>query len=429
MPPPGGGVVDHHAIPRTDPFSWTMGGQTWQSNGWLWGLLLWALWSIGGVAAIAALKPVFVVASGMSIRWSSRTLGAPAGPAMVGALVGTAATFPFLVERPQLASFLLAPIALALAHRALGGHRPWAWTAGVVGLFAVWANLHSVALSGVPLVGALAFGAAFDQRQSRTAAPWLRATTITAAAAAGTLVNPWGVGLWTHAAEVRSASRGYISEWEPLWRTGTGGWIALLIVVGVVALAVRLGALRRMALFLPLVGTGVLAIDAIRSFPVFAVVAATTVPVLMTAGRPLNADRRRMLAVGTVAALVLAVVVAVPRVASTGRPSDETPVASTEALPAGCRVLNDYRFGNWVMFARPDVPVSDDGRNDLYGIDDPRGPFLTDPAQAQALPQWAAQNGVNCVLASPESPAKPALVAAGWREVANDGNAVALVKG
>ena len=99
------------------------------------------------------------------------------------------------------------------------------------------------------------------------------------------------------------------------------------------------------------------------------------------------------------------------------------------ALPSGCRLLNDYGFGNWVMFDRPDVPVSDDGRNDLYGTDTTRDRLITDPAAATGLPAWAAANGVTCVLVRPSSPAVGVLTGSGWVVAARDGNAVALVPG
>jgi hypothetical protein len=420
-------VVDHHAIARSDPFSWTVAGRPWQSNGWLWGVLLWGVWSLGRFAAVALLKPLYVITSGVLLRWSAGVLGASRSAAMVGALVGTVATFPFVVERPQLASYLAAPVALAFTHLLLTRARWWAWALALFALFALWTNLHSVALSGVPLVAAVGLGLAADRRRDRAVRPWLLAGMATVASALGTLVNPWGAQLWTHAAEVRRISRGSISEWEPLWNRGTGGLAALVIVVVVVIAAVRLGALRRLELLAPLVLAALLAADAIRSFPVFAVVAATVVPPLVPVGSPLSADRRRLLSVGAAAALVLALVVALPRAPSTTDPSDTTPVDPVAALPSGCRLLNDYAFGNWVMFDRPDVPVSDDGRNDLYGTDTTRDRLIADPSAASELPTWTAANGVTCLLVRPSSPAIGVLTVSGWVVAGRDGNAVAVV--
>jgi len=151
------------------------------------------------------------------------------------------------------------------------------------------------------------------------------------------------------------------------------------------------------------------------------------VPPLVPAGRPLSAERERLLSVGALAALVIALVITVPRASATTDPDPETPVQPVAALPSGCRVLNDYAFGNWLMFDRPDVPVSDDGRNDLYGTYAERWQLLTDPTTAQTLPEWVTARGVDCALVRPDSPARQVLIGAGWRVVGEDGNAVALV--
>jgi hypothetical protein len=420
-------VVDNHAIPRTDPFSWTVAGQPWQSNGWLWGVLLWIVWSIGGMAAIAFLKPIYVVVSGLATRWSATTLGATPNAAMVGALGGIAATFPFLVERPQLASFVAAPLCLGVTHRVLTLTRWWPWLVALMLLFAVWTNLHSVALTGVVLVAALAAGRVIDQRRARSLRAWLAAAGVTVAAAVGTLVNPWGIELWTHGAEVRRVSKGAISEWAALWDSGTGGWVGLALVIAAVATALRLGGLRRLELLAPLLVAAGFAVDAIRAFPVFAVVAAAVLPPLFPARSPLSSDRLRLLTVGAVTALAIAIVISLPRVASTSDPADATPVGPVAALPSGCRLLNDYAFGNWIMFDRPDVPVSDDGRNDLYGRDDERELLIRDPDIAAGLPAWANERQVDCVLLEPTSPAVDVLLENGWRVAGEDGTAVALV--
>ena len=47
--------------------------------------------------------------------------------------------------------------------------------------------------------------------------------------------------------------------------------------------------------------------------------------------------------------------------------SPEFPSVAAAALPGGCRLLNEYNDGGYLILVRPDVPVSQDGRNDLYG--------------------------------------------------------------
>ncbi len=61
-------IVDNRAVPWSDPLTWTFAGSPWQSNGWLWGVLLSAVLWAGGFAGMAAIKPLMVVAIGLSIR-------------------------------------------------------------------------------------------------------------------------------------------------------------------------------------------------------------------------------------------------------------------------------------------------------------------------------------------------------------------------
>ena len=416
-------VVENSAIPRTDPFSWTSAGEPWQSNGWLWGVLLWGAWSIGTFAAIAVLKPLFVVLLAVVLRTGARAMGSREGPAAVASLVGVLAVFPWLVERPQLASYLLAPVVTVLAARAPGARRPWLSAIAVFAVTAAWVNLHSVALSAIPVIAAAGAGAVWDaRRDGPIARPLVAAGSVVAAAVLGTLVNPWGVGVWTHAVEVRSQSSGTISEWEPLWRSGAAGWLLLGAIGVCLVVAHRWGASRRLAVALPLLATAVMAVDAIRSVPVFVVVAAVLLPALTPASSR-SIVRPQVLDVGAVALLVVALVLAVPRVASTGEPAAGTPVAATSSLPSGCRLLNDYRFGNWVMWDRPDVPVSDDGRNDLHGDTSTLDGWLR--GGPDAVEQLTAA-GVDCVLVAPDAALVDDLTPAGWEVVGRDGSAVAL---
>ncbi len=76
----------------------------------------------------------------------------------------------------------------------------------------------------------------------------------------------------------------------------------------------------------------------------------------------------------------------------------------------------------------PDVPVSDDGRNDLYGTDTTRDRLVTDPDRAAELRAWVVANDVDCALVRPGSPAVGALTDAGWAVAADDGVAVSLVR-
>jgi hypothetical protein len=338
-------------------------------------------------------------------------------------VAGVLAVLPWVVERPQLASFVLAPIVLLLAQRAATLRAPLPSIAGLFVVFALWANLHSAALSGVAIVAAVGVGAVLDDRRGHRAATAARAAAALVAAGLGTLLTPFGVSLWTHAAEVRRASAGSISEWEPLWSSGPVGWVWLGVVFVACGAALRTGA-RRLTIVLPLLATALLAVDAIRSVPTFVAVAAVVLPAVAGPVTSPLSRRTDLARVATVALLAVAVVIAAVRAPTTADPADDTPVAATDALPEGCRLLNDYRFGNWVMFDRPGILVSDDGRNDLHGDTSAFDRLVAgEPGSVERI----AELDIDCVLVSSQTPLVGELTGGGWLVAGNDGIAVAMV--
>jgi hypothetical protein len=77
-----------------------------------------------------------------------------------------------------------------------------------------------------------------------------------------------------------------------------------------------------------------------------------------------------MLTQAAVAVLAIAVVAAIFNLPSFGRPDPaHYPSAAIKAIPSGCNVFNEYNLGGLVILERPDVRVSIDSRNDLYGAE------------------------------------------------------------
>jgi hypothetical protein len=431
-------VLDHRAVPRVDPFSWTFSGRPWQSNGWAWGVVLWLSHEVGGQALAAGLKPLLVVAAGVATVWASRTFGTRQVPAFVSAPVALVLITPWITDRPQLVSFVLFPLTLGVAHLAnrRGGWGGW-WLLATGVLFAAWVNLHSVALFGVMAIGALEAGAVLDRirrerpRQVASVVELLLGPALLVVVAFGaTLVNPWGFGLYRHSAEVRRLSAATISEWYPLVRSGAVAIIPVAVAVAVVAVIVVAGRGRRSAeLILPLALTAGLTVDAIRNAPFFVLGAAVLALPMLPRWSPAVARRRDLVVVGVLAALVITLILAVPRAARSGDTGPNIADAATAALPAGCQLRNDYRLGGYALWARSDVLVSADGRNDLYGLEGyEQNAWFEDPDEAVRAPADFRAEGTDCVLATPDSPVVAALVGDGWRVVGRDRTGVALAR-
>ncbi len=438
-------VVEHAEVPRTDPLSWTAAGQPWLSNGWLFGVAAWEAHQVAGLGGIAALTPLLVLAIGAAGGFAAAGLGAGRRGASFAAVSAAGGSLFFAEARPHMASYACFLLVIGTAARAGADlDRPWRWVAATFGVQLLWANLHSVAPFGVVAAAVVAAGAWWAQRSTRAL---LGAGAVVLAAALGTAATPFGLEPLRHASEVRAASRDVITEWFPLWRLSPADPPVLLFLAVVVLAAVVVvrtgGVRRRPELVLLLAGFAALSVDANRTVGFLVQAAAVALPALhfgagadagagtgVAAGdRPLPADRLRFLEVGALGLLACGLVVAALALPSVGEPDPGVPVAATAALPAGCRILNDRHAGGWVLLRRPDVPVSNDGRNDLYGqagYDRQITWFLPDsPGGSTAtLDRW----GVTCVLFLDANPASAALERAGWRRLPAKGPGFVLVR-
>ncbi|GER22204.1 hypothetical protein NCCP1664_07010 [Zafaria cholistanensis] len=170
-------------------------------------------------------------------------------------------------------------------------------------------------------------------------------------------------------------------------------------LVGLAALAV---AVRRgdavFAAALAVAACGSLA--AVRILPVLLLLA---LPVLASfASRPAvleYATSRRLLTQAAAGGLAAAVALTAVHLPSLGRPDPaKYPTAAIDAIPSGCRLFNDYLLGGLVLLEQPDVPVSLDSRNDLYGEDHVKRSLLVLDGQGD-LEEGLA--GAGCVLVLP----------------------------
>ena len=139
-----------------------------------------------------------------------------------------------------------------------------------------------------------------------------------------------------------------------------------MLAAGLVALAMSVR--RRDPVFVgALVVSTAGAVTALRILPILVLL---SIPVLASAGPFTRYARSRwhILSVGVVCLVGVIAVVAVPSLGHIGRPDPATyPRAVVRAIPSGCHVYNDYLQGGYILLERPDVAVSLDSRNDVYG--------------------------------------------------------------
>ena len=359
-------TIDHRDIPAVDTFSWTMHGKPWALNSWGFDVLAAIAYRIGSLPAVAWLCAGFAMAVAGLALLLARRLGA--NPVVAGAVLMAVSPFivGWLTARPQLVDYIALPALIMLLWKITGGSSR-GWSVAMVGLLSVlWVNLHAASLFGVVITGCCA-ALLLPWRTTRTSGFWCLGAA--AAGLAGSFLNPYGVGIIAQTEQVRAASAGLIVEWQHA--NPASPLQDLSLALGLLALV--LAARRRDAvLFTTLAISEVGAVIAIRflpfvvltALPVFAAWVSHPSPAIARYAR----SRRVMFRRCGLAGLAAFAIVAAPSLAHIGRPDlAKYPVSIARDIPAGCRLFNTDLIGGYIILARPDVLVSLDTRNTLYG--------------------------------------------------------------
>jgi hypothetical protein len=359
-------IMAHHSIPATDTFSWTMHGKAYSQNSWGFDVLAAIAYRLGGLPGAAILCALITLGMIALVLALARALGATATAAAIALLLAAPLLVGWLTARPQLIDYTAVP-ALILLLRAIERQR-LRWSAvALTGLVAVvWINLHTAALLAVAIAGA---SAAVLFVLSRRDSRWRFALAAAAAAAVGCLANPYGIGVLHQASQVQSVSSATITEWAPF--DPASPMQDLMMAAGLAALVIawrRREAVLLAALVVCLAGS----VEAVRFQPFVVILAmpllAAFVSVPPDPIRRYLTSRRVMFQRCGAVGMAGLVVLAAPSLTHIGRPDPSTyPTGLVTQIPRGCRLFTTDLIGSYVILARPDVLVSLDGRNNLYG--------------------------------------------------------------
>jgi hypothetical protein len=418
-------ILDQRAIPTHDAYSWTMHGKPWQLNSWLYDLVVGMANRLAGRGLVSALTMIAFVALGVISYRLCRRAGARPWPSLAASVPVIFLFGPFIFERPQVISYLLFAAVLVLAPPALSGSNRA--LAALCAAVAFWSNLHLAFSIGVLLTGLFAAGTIVNDHRVK------RAITVVGIVAASGLANPYGFNAYASAFKVRRASQ-IIVEWQH----ANPGEVRDIVLLGLAALALaalwRTGRWRRLDHVLPVIVLTALTADAIRNGPYLLLAIA---PELALGASTLTLPRvrawfrvrRTPLLHGAILGLIILAFAALGSLKNPRGPQPATfPVRATKAIPAGCRLLNEYDQGGYIIQQRwPQVLVSQDGRNDLYGESRLVDQLHVLRGDAKAI-QWLDQQQVDCVLARPSRPIIKQLVAADWRRLASDQSGILMVR-
>lgn len=316
-------IVEHRALPATDPFALASERQEWINGEWLFEIGAYALHQLVGLSGLSIARALLAAAIfTLAYVLSGRSLAVTAV-----SFAGAMQTFDF---RPSGLALLFLPLAITAR----------SWIAHAV-IAAFWINVHPSALLA-PGIALLA---------TRRVAP-------TVASAAGLLLNPHGWRAITaplHLMSLVSTGEFVNAEWLP---SGVTRFPLLYLCIGGAAVffIARREEWWRVLLF---AGLAYLAVRHVRHQGLFFV----ALPLLVQ-----RFEMRRSLAFAAAAAAVA--IVAVTTDHTLGVPPGRFPVTSVARLQATGlpgNIYNPDQLGGYLIWSfYPDRRVLTDGRNELH---------------------------------------------------------------
>jgi hypothetical protein len=244
-------LLTHHAIPRTELFSYTAHGVEWIYP-ILSGAIFYLLYQVGGYASISWFCAWACVGCAAILIYK-RSFWAIALAVLAVPVLASE-----IMPRASLFTMLLFTCFARLLLEHYEDHRAPLWL--LPPLMILWVNLHTGFIAGLALIAAYllveVLEIPFPSRRLaavlrlKSALPWLIATAL------ATILNPWGTRIFVAISRQQSALQwqsAFLEEWQPVqfanalqelnWRTpDSARW--WLLVLGLVLAAVFLWRLR-----------------------------------------------------------------------------------------------------------------------------------------------------------------------------------------
>jgi len=362
----GRSILDGGALPAMEQFSWLTGASPVVLHSWLWDALIGVADRLGGPTGMSLLGLPFLAVI-VALTWLlTGTVSRDVAPipratlVLIAMLAGVA----FWGSRGSTldVAFVLGTALVVARYLDVGSTRPL-WALPVIGL--LWANLHG---SGVPAFGVCLLAAIVALLLANRLGDWPRRSVrpialVAVGAGAATVLNPYGLRLWTYPLDrgVASAFATEIVEWRPPDLGAPELFVfRLLIPVSLFVLWWARARSPHPFIILLVAGWTFVALAVARFVPIAGVLLAVAIaPALST--RPVvedtpaaSIDRRLLLIPSALLAVVVLLIgwSFIAPDAQTAAIAHREPVASVEVLQsADCpgRMLASYEWGGYVI--------------------------------------------------------------------------------
>src|SRR5258708_10685337 len=280
-------ILDHHAVPHTDLYSFSKPGAPWFAWEWLSDVIDAALFRVGGLKGVVLPAGVLIAFFGTTLirrilRRGAQRSDAHLFVALVVALLGVGAASIHFLARPHVYTLVFLSLSMWMIETDRDGsaapRRIWL----LIPLAALWTNLHGGFLVLIAILGLTAAGAFLEALFSEAPLrakdwrPTVRYGALTAGCALVSLANPYGWGLHRHVFEYLGSDwiQNVIQEFQsPSFRHENMKQFEVLLFVCLIA-AGELLRRRRFAEGLWIVFFAYMSLASARHVPVFVAVSA-----------------------------------------------------------------------------------------------------------------------------------------------------------
>jgi len=440
-------ILNHHAVPRHDLYSFSKPGAAWYAWEWLTDVIDASLYRWAGLKGVvltaAAVIATFALTLIRRMVWRRVHIIV----AMIVALVGVGSSSIHFLARPHIFTLLLMSISMWIveADRRKPSGKVWL----LVPITLVWTNLHGGFLALIAVAGLTALGSAMELRWRQA----IRYLGLTAACAAVSLVNPYGYQLHVHVRDYLQSDwiRNVIQEFQsPSFRSESMLQFEALMFLGLIA-AGTLFRKKQIAEALWILFFAHMSLSSVRHVAVFVAACSPVIAATLsdwyrgwTAGVKKNSlpgilnqiadDAARgfnRTSIWPAMAILGLALVNRPIQWPTDFPDEIFPVKMIHDHPAetlNVRLLTTDQWADYLIFTNPQQKVFIDGRSDFYGAEIGNEYIhLTDG-------QWdwekiLAKYSFDAALLPVELPLAQLLKPrADWRIVEDDGKRILLVR-
>jgi len=363
-------IIDHHAVPHTDVYSFTMRGQPWISTQWLAQVLFAKAYSIAGWAGPVVLTSAALAATfALFARFLSRRL--TDSTTMVFVAGALAVSSPHLLARPHV---LVMPFMVMWAIGLIAAaDRRTAPSFRLLPLMTLWANLHGGFVFGLALIAPIGLDAVLSADAKARKPLILRWAVFGVAALVASCITPYGWNALLASKKILElgGALSLIMEWRPP-DFGSIGALEICLLAGI-GLALFRGVTLPPMRILLLLGLLHMALAQWRASELLALIGPLVLATPLagqiggneTAG-PVPSSMRGLL-VASVAIFLSVGTVAYAAVHPFQPHPHGAPAAAVAELKKfnPTHVFNDYDFGGYLI-ANGVAPFID-GRTELYG--------------------------------------------------------------